>query len=183
MELYVRKVSIFDEQLIEDFVQEHYDSNEELLAGDCSLILGKSYSQYDNFYDWYKEEENLNEEKNLKKGQVGCTTYLILSKETDKLIALLDIRHSLNFKHGNIYGHIGIDIRPKERNKGYYKTILKIALEIMKEFKIEKATISCEYTNIPSKKGIEHIFGKKHQSIPIDSTYYLVYEKDIRKMG
>lgn len=181
MELYARKVSIFDEQLIEEFVQEHNDYNEELLAGDCSLILGKGYLDYDNFYDWYKEEEKLNEEKDLKKGQVGCTTYLILSKETDSLIALLDIRHSLNFEHGYIYGHIGIDIRPKERNKGYYKEILKIALEIIKEFKIEKVIISCEYTNIPSKKGIEHIFGKNYQSIPIDGTYYLVYQKDISR--
>ena len=183
MELYARKVSIFDEQIIEEFVQEHKNYNEELLAGDCSLILGKSYLEYDNFYDWYKEEEKLNEEKNLKKGQVGCTTYLLLSKETDRLIALLDIRHSLSFEHGHIYGHIGTDIRPKERNKGYYKEILKIALEIMKEFKIEKVIISCEYTNIPSKKGIEHVFGKNYQSIPIDGTYYLVYQKDIRKMG
>ena len=39
-----------------------------------------------------------------------CTTYLVLTKEEDNLIALLDIRHSLEFPHGEVYGHIGIDI-------------------------------------------------------------------------
>lgn len=181
MELYARKVSIFDEQLIEEFVQEHNDYNEELLAGDCSLILGKGYLDYDNFYDWYKEEEKLNEEKDLKKGQVGCTTYLVLTKEEDYLIALLDIRHSLKFPHGEVYGHIGIDIRPTERKKGHYKEILKLSLELVKEYEIEKIVIACEYSNIPSKKGIEHIFGKEYQTIPVEGTYYLVFEKNIRE--
>ena len=66
--------------------------------------LKKQY--YDNFYDWFKEEEKLNQEDHLKKGQVGCTTYLVLTKEEDYLIALLDIRHSLNCHHGEVYGHI-----------------------------------------------------------------------------
>ena len=183
MELYLRKVSIFDEQIIDDFAREHYAVNETIEAGDCSLILGKSYEEYETFYEWFKEEQKLDREEGLKENQVGCTTYLVLTKEDDELIALLDMRHSLNFKHGSVYGHIGIDIRPTKRNKGYYKEILKLSVELAKELKMEKLVIACDYTNIPSKKGIEHIFGNKYQTIPVEGTYYLVYEKNLRKKG
>ena len=183
MELYIRKVTIFDGELVDDFAREHYALKETVQAGDCSLILGKTYEEYESFYDWFKEEEKLDQEENLKKGQVGCTTYLVLTKEDDELIALLDMRHSLNFKNGSVYGHIGIDIRPTKRNKGYYKEILKLSVELARELNMEKLIIACDYTNIPSKKGIEHVFGNKYQTIPVEGTYYLVYEKDLRKMG
>lgn len=181
MELYIRPVTIFDEQIVTQFAKEHYDFKEKIQAGDCSLILGKSFDEYANFYDWLKSVEKLDREENLKKGQVGCTTYLVLTKENDQLIALLDIRHSLEYPHGKVYGHIGIDIRPTKRNKGYYKEILKLAIETIKQYDITKAIIACEYSNIPSKRGIEHIFGKQNQTIPLEGTYYLVYEKELGK--
>lgn len=181
MELYMRPVTIFDKDLLTDFAKEHYAVNEKIEAGDCSLILGKSYSEYESFYDWFKAEENLSREEKLKKNQVGCTTYLVLTKTEEKLIALLDIRHSLAYPHGEVYGHIGIDIRPTERNKGYYKEILKMTIEIIKEYNINKIVIACEYGNIASKRGIEHVFGKEYQTVPVEGTYYLVYVKELGK--
>ena len=153
MELYIRPVTIFDNDIVTDFNKEHHALNEKIEAGDGSLILGKSYDEYDDFYDWFQAIEKLDQEEKLKKNQVGCTTYLVLTKEEDKLIALLDIRHSLNYPHGEVYGHIGVDIRPLERNKGFYKEILKLALEAIKEYSISKVVIACEYSNIPSKRG------------------------------
>lgn len=181
MELYARAVTIFDEDLVKSFAREHNAVNEKIEAGDCSLILGKSYDEYKDFYDWLKDVEKLDQEEKLKKNQVGCTTYLVLTKEEDKLIALLDIRHSLDFPNGKVYGHIGIDIRPTERNKGHYKEILKLAVNITKEYGINKVVIACEYSNIPSKRGIEHVFGKEYQTVPLEGTYYLVYEKELGK--
>lgn len=181
MELYVRPVTIFDKELLEEFSKEHQEYKQKIEAGDCSLILGKSYEEYEDFYAWFKEAERLNQEEKLKKHQVGCTTYLVLTKEEDQLLALLDIRHSLDYPHGKAYGHIGIDIRPSKRKKGYYKEILRLALETIKDYNIDKAVIACEYTNIPSKIGIEDIFGKEYQTIPVEGTYYLVYEKVLRK--
>ena len=87
----------------------------------------------------------------------------------------------MNYPHGEVYGHIGVDIRPLERNKGFYKEILKHALEAIKEYSINKVVIACEYSNIPSKRGIEHIFKKEYKTIPVEGTYYLVYEKELGK--
>lgn len=183
MELYLRKVTIFDKQIVDDFAREHYAVKDKIEAGDCSLILGKTYEEYDDFYEWFKAEQKLDREEDLKKNQVGCTTYLVLTKEDDELIALLDMRHSLDYNHGSVYGHIGIDIRPTKRNKGYYKEILKLSVELAKELKMKKLVIACDYTNIPSKKGIERIFGDDYQLVPVEGSYYLVYEKDLRKKG
>ena len=93
------------------------------------------------------------------------------------------MRHSLDYNHGSVYGHIGIDIRPTKRNKGYYKEILKLSVELAKELKMKKLVIACDYTNIPSKKGIERVFGDDYQLVPVEGSYYLVYEKDLRKKG
>lgn len=179
MELYARKVTIFDEQLVDDFAKEHQKYHTDGMAGDCSLILGTSYQEIGNFYDWYQQVENLHQETKLKKGQVGCTTYLVLTKEKDELIAIFDIRHTLDYENGDVYGHIGVEIRPRERNKGYYKQILKLALEATQEFNILEVVISCEYDNIFSKRGIEHIFGKEYESVPRCGTYFLVYKKEM----
>ena len=43
MELYARPVTIFDEQIVNDFAREHYAVQDSIQAGDCSLILGKTY--------------------------------------------------------------------------------------------------------------------------------------------
>ena len=183
MELYLRKVTIFDKQIVDDFAREHYAVKDKIEAGDCSLILGKTYEEYETFYEWFKEEQKLDREEGLKENQVGCTTYLVLTKEDDTLIALLDMRHSLDYIHGSVYGHIGIDIRPTKRNKGYYKEILKLSVELAKELKMKNLVIACDYTNIPSKKGIERVFGDDYQLVPVEGSYYLVYKKDLRKKG
>ena len=65
--------------------------------------------------------------------------------------------------------------------RAYYKEILKLALEAIKEYSISKVVIACEYSNIPSKRGIEHIFKKEYKTIPVEGTYYLVYEKELGK--
>jgi len=178
MELYCRVVNIFDEVLMNDFAKDHIDNNTEILAGDCSLLLGKNYHAYDNFYDWYKLVSDLDQEENLKKGQVGCTVYLVFRKKDDKLIGIFDIRHSLDFEDGDLYGHIGVDICPSERGKGYCVQMIELILEEIKNYSINPVVISCEYDNIPSKRGIDHFF-HDGELIPFNGSYLFVYKKEI----
>lgn len=178
MELYCRVVNLFDEEVMNAFAFDHEVNNTCILAGDCSLILGKNYHEYDNFYDWYKLVSDLDKEENLKKGQVGCTVYLVFTKKDDRLIGIFDIRHSLEFENGDIFGHIGVDICPSERGKGYYKDILELILEEVKNYDINPVVISCEYDNIASKRGIDHFFSDE-EMIPFNGSYLFVYKKEI----
>lgn len=93
------------------------------------------------------------EGKNLPEGYVPQTTYWFI--DNGEFIGRVAIRHSLTdhlLKEG---GHIGYDIRPSKRNKGYGKKILELALPKTKELGINKVLVTCNETNIASKKIIE----------------------------
>lgn len=57
-------------------------------------------------------------------------------------------------------GHIGYDISPNCRNKGYGFQILKLALEKAIKIGIEEAILTCKIDNTASKKIIEKNNGK-----------------------
>lgn len=183
MELYCRKVNIFDEQLMNNFNKEHLDLGTTILGGDASLISGKSYQDFKNFYDWYKTVNRLDLEEELKKTEVGCSVFLVFKKTNDELVGIFDIRHSLDFLNGDLFGHIGVDISPKYRGHGYYRDILELSIEECRKFLIFSIVISCEYDNIASMRGIEHLFIKDREMVPIDGTYLYIYKLDVKSEG
>lgn len=91
--------------------------------------------------------------KNLPPGYVPATTYwLIVDNE---FIGSVNIRHILSENLSKVGGHIGYDIRPSRRKKGYGRKILKLALSKARELGLKKILITCDETNIASKKIIE----------------------------
>lgn len=67
---------------------------------------------------------------------------------------MVDIRYCLNEFLTQVSGNIGYDVRKSERNKGYAKQILKLALEKCKDLKMKKVLITCDEDNIASEKVI-----------------------------
>jgi len=85
-------------------------------------------------------------------GWVNCSTYFAFVG--DKIVGMIQIRHTLNeilIKSG---GHIGYGVRPSERRKGYAAQMLKLALNKCREFGIEKALVTCDKDNIGSARTI-----------------------------
>lgn len=93
----------------------------------------------------------------LPKGWVPATELWLI--DDDKFIGWVNIRHSLTEHLFKIGGHIGYWIRPSERNKGYGKKILKLAVFEATKLGITKILITCDETNIWSRKIIEAIGG------------------------
>lgn len=178
MELYSRVVNIFDEQLMDEFSKEHLDSGTKILAGDASLVNGKSYHDYEDFYDWYKVVSKADYDE-VDRGQVGCSVYLVFDKEDDILVGIFDIRHSLEFENGEVLGHIGVDIRPSMRNKGLYRKILELCLEECVKLRLKEIVISCEYDNVASKRGIERLFKLDKEMVPFNGSYLFIYKKKL----
>lgn len=89
----------------------------------------------------------------LPPGHVPHTEFWLV--EGDEFLGRLDIRHELNDYLHHAGGHIGYDLRPSARGKGYGKLILKLGLEKAKELGIENALVTCDLNNLPSKKVIE----------------------------
>lgn len=131
-----------------EYLQEHIDNNELELNGDAGL------DKLQDFDKWLKKvKEDLEEQQ--QDGKVPATLFLIVRKQDNKVVGMLQIRHKLNEYLLTRGGHIGYGIRPTQRRKGYMKEGLRLALEECKKLNIDKALVTCNKENIGSAKTIK----------------------------
>ena len=104
--------------------------------------------------DWLEELNKRSCEDTVPKGLVPSSTYLGVREKDNYIVGMIDIRHYLNEYLTQVGGNIGYSVRKTERNKGYAKQMLKLALEKCKELKIKKVLITCDEDNITSEKVI-----------------------------
>ena len=86
-------------------------------------------------------------------GRVPETLYWLV--EGDLWIGRASLRHWLNDSLREVGGHIGYEIRPSQRRKGYGTLLCHLALEQAWAVGLERAMITCDETNIGSRKIIE----------------------------
>jgi len=101
----------------------------------------------------------------LPKGYVPQTSYWLIDK--DRYVGEIRLKHRLNKQLKKIGGHVGYIIKPKERKRGYGTKILKLAFPKLKKIGIKRALITCDKTNIGSRKIIENNGGKFYREIKI----------------
>ena len=77
-----------------------------------------------------------------------------------KIVARSKLRHRLNSALEDEGGHIGYDVRPSERRKGYGTLILKFTLEKAGDLGLEEVLLTCDTDNVASAKIIEKNGGK-----------------------
>lgn len=81
-------------------------------------------------------------------------TYLWLV-EGEEFLGRLSIRHQLVGTLSVWGGHIGYEIRPSARRKGYGTLALKLALPWARELGLGRVLITCDKDNVGSRKIIE----------------------------
>ncbi|MBU2103872.1 GNAT family N-acetyltransferase [Patescibacteria group bacterium] len=86
-------------------------------------------------------------------GLVPMTFFWLVNN--NEYIGRVSVRHELNENLLRAGGHIGYDIRPSKRRLGYGKRILELALIEAKKLGIHKVLVTCDSTNIASRKIIE----------------------------
>ena len=119
------------------------------------LINGSAgLNRFSSIEDWLEELNKRSCEDTVPKGLVPSSTYLGVREKDNYIIGMIDIRHYLNEYLTQVGGNIGYSVRKTERNKGYAKQMLKLALEKCKELKIKKVLITCDEDNIASEKVI-----------------------------
>src|SRR3989344_2894900 len=115
---------------------------------------GLSIPKLEVGFDTFVERElSHTKGENLSQGYVPQTDYWLV--DGGEFIGRASIRHQLTEHLKEIGGHIGYDIRPSKRRQGYGNKILELALPKAKELGLQKALITCEVTNIASRKIIE----------------------------
>ena len=119
------------------------------------LINGSAgLNNFSSIEDWLEELKKRSSEATVPEGLVPSSTYLGIREKDNYIVGMIDIRHYLNEYLTQVGGNIGYSVRKTERNKGYAKQMLKLALEKCKELKIKKVLITCDEDNIASEKVI-----------------------------
>ncbi len=73
----------------------------------------------------------------------------------DEYLGRIAIRHRLNANLLEVGGHIGYDVRPSARQRGYATAMLKAALPIARDLGIDRVLVTCDDTNVASRLVIE----------------------------
>lgn len=127
---------------------------EESLAESPVINGSAGLDRFSSIEIWFEELKKRSCEDTVPKGLVPSSTYLGVREKDNYIVGMIDIRHYLNEYLTQAGGHIGYGVRKTERNKGYAKQMLKLALEKCKELKIKKVLITCDEDNIASEKVI-----------------------------
>ena len=133
---------------------------EESLAESPIINGSAGLDRLSSIEDWLEELNKRSCEDTVPKGLVPSSTYLGVREKDNYIVGMIDIRHYLNEYLTQAGGHIGYGVRKTERNKGYAKQMLKLALEKCKELKIKKVLITCDEDNIASEKVILSVNAK-----------------------
>jgi len=121
----------------------------------------------DNFLAYIKLLKNQEKGKDLPNGYVPASVYWLI--DGNKFIGKVSIRHKLTESLKKWGGHIGYEIRPSERRKGYGVKILALSLKKAKQLGFKKVLVTCNEDNIGSKKIIEKNGGIFENKIKVSS--------------
>lgn len=108
-----------------------------------------------------------------KPGFVPSSAYWMVN-DSNEIVGTIRVRHYL-VPHLELEGgHIGYDIEPSMRKKGYGTILLQLGLEKAKEIGIQKALVTCDSDNIGSSKIIRKNGGIFENEVKLPETGKLV---------
>lgn len=130
-----------DEEMLRDYVQEHFDQGETVITAGFGLTDKP-------FGEWVESVRHA--------AETGDDTYgkslLLLCFEGNRLIGLLSVRYELPQSLSERIGDIGYGVRPSERRKGYATAMLKHALDICREKGKSSVIVGCYKDNMASAR-------------------------------
>lgn len=135
-----------------EYIKEHLEYHSEING---SGSLDRYINDYESWLEKLKQDRQTipNEER------VPAETYYLVRSEDNKIIGMINIRLTLNKRLKECGGHIGYGIRPTERQKGYNKINLYLALLRCQELGIKEVYLDCDYDNPGSYKTMEALGG------------------------
>jgi predicted acetyltransferase len=117
----------------------------------------------------------------LPAGYVPETVLWLVDDVAGEFLGRVSIRHTLNDWLRTLGGHIGYEIRPAQRRRGYGTQILRLALPHAGAMGLTRVLITCDATNTGSRKIIEHNGGQFENAVdqPGDPVKKLRYWIDL----
>ena len=78
--------------------------------------------------EWVEKENGMWRKENLREGYVPSTLLVAKRRKDERVVGMINIRHTLNDYLLKCGGNIGYSVRPTERGKGYGKKMLSLSL-------------------------------------------------------
>lgn len=128
---------------------------EEFFNNQEQIINGSALFDQMEFKQWLDFNKKNSSAATVSDIWVVATTFFAVRKSDNKIVGMIDIRHSLENEFLAVYGgHIGYAIRPSERKKGYATQMLVMALEYAASINLSKVMLACYADNTASLKTI-----------------------------
>ena len=133
---------------IRDYRQEFFDYGSNF-AGDSGLRNAEKIKTWIEHCRLMENKETV-----PNPDWVEAEQYMLVKKGEHRILGMINFRHYLNDYLMKIGGHLGYEVRPSERGKGYAKTMLLLCLEKCREYDLDKALVTCDDDNEASKRTI-----------------------------
>ena len=103
----------------------------------------------------------------LPSGWVAMSTFWLLDGR--EIVGEIRIRHRLSPALEDFGGHIGYNVRPSQRRKGYATRMLALGLEEARRLRLTGVLLTCDPANIGSVRVIERNGGRLLSQSPAHS--------------
>ena len=153
-----------------DAIREFREVDHRIMSDEELESIGENFPAYlQRLLDWEDATK-------IPPEWVTTSVYWLVSDEPDTMeqtnndgkgiyIGRLNLRHELTKSLFEVGGHIGYEIRPSMRRHGYGKEILRLGLEKAREHGLQHVLVTCDETNIGSKKIIEANVGRFQNAV------------------
>lgn len=156
--MWVKILKIRLKALSESDDKEIYEMISEMKLSENGFTTNFPDNSFKEFKDSLPRLVEISNGINLAEGYVPQTIYWMYAD--DKPVAYGKLRHQLNDKLLEYGGHVGYVVRPSERGKGYGKIFLNELKKVARTMGMEELLITCDESNIGSRKVIESNNGK-----------------------
>lgn len=137
-------------QYINEFYE--YNSNINGVGGLARFLKNSTYEEWLN-------KINDDEKREVTEEKVPTKTMFLIRESDNEIIGMVNIRLALNKKLRERNGNIGYSIRPTQRQKGYNKYNLFLALLECQKAGLKRVMLDCEKSNLGSAKTIQALGG------------------------
>lgn len=124
-----------------------------------------------------------NKEYAKKINRCPAKTFLLIRKNDNKVVGMINVRWNLSLSMQQFGGHIGYAIRPTERRKGYNKINLYLGLVEAQKLGLKRVMLDCDVNNLGSDKTLKALGGvlERTEIDPSDGILTNVYWFDVKE--
>ena len=146
-----------------------------IMAGDSMDGTGSLYRMPDP-EAWLDQVTDLSRPETTPEEWVTTSQYICVRPYDNRLVGMIQLRHSLNEYLQRYGGHVEFSVLPDERGKGYATWMLRNVLRYARDYDIDRVLLAVEPRNAAGKRVIEKNGGEFLDKV-LDPEYEIELER------